>query len=55
MTQLPFMQSGWPWQQCLPWKSFTVSITTIVLVSLLVVLALPPLALHIAASIALAS
>jgi hypothetical protein len=55
MAQLPFMQSGQPWRQCLPWQSFTVSITTIVLMSLLVVLALSPLALQIAASNALAS
>ncbi len=55
MAQLPFMQSGWPWQQCLTWQSFTVSIKTIVLVSLPVVLASSPLALHIAASIVLAS
>jgi hypothetical protein len=54
MAQLPFMQSGQPWRQCLPWQSFTVSITTIVLVSLPVVLASSPLALHIAASNALA-
>jgi hypothetical protein len=55
MAQLPFMQSGCPWQQCLPWQSFTVSITIIVLVSLPVVLASSPLALYIAASITLAS